>query len=194
VSTNVLDRVVSIDSGDHRAAIRAKRDALVKSHLFLVRKIAEKIARSLPPSFDLDDLIATGNVALVRAANQYRPDVHGETPFDAYARPIIHGRIIDSIRRNNYAENTRPSIESAGIGERHCVVVSIDADIDGERRLARVRKAIEELPDRMRRVLEMHYEDGLRFAQIAELLNVHPSRASQIHIEAIQILRANVAS
>jgi len=182
---------VAIDRGDHRSAVREKRDRLVAGHLDLVRRIAERIARSLPPSFDLDDLIQTGNVALLRAANQYRPELHGDTPFECFARPIVHGRIIDSIRRSRYDEQTRPSIDAPGIHERHAVVVPIDAKIDNDRREARVRQAIGELPERMREVLAMRYDHGMKFAEIAAAMKVHPSRASQIHVEAIELIRSS---
>jgi RNA polymerase sigma factor (sigma-70 family) len=106
----VASSVVSIAA--FRPRYLQRRDALVEGHLELVRQIAAQVKQSLPPSFDIEDLIGVGNLALVGAATRYRPRAHANTPFSAFARPIVRGAILDSVRRRHYIENTRPAIDS----------------------------------------------------------------------------------
>jgi RNA polymerase sigma factor for flagellar operon FliA len=59
--------------------------------------------------------------------------------------------------------------------------------------VARLRAAIERLPETERRVLEHHYTGTLTFAQIGDLLGLSEGRISQIHKAAIGILRERLA-
>ena len=96
--------VVEISFGDHRERVRAKRDALVAENLSLVPPIARRLAKTLPPSFEVDDLVQTGNIGLLRAATRFHPQTGN--PFPAFARPIIRGAILDSVRRRHYSAAT----------------------------------------------------------------------------------------
>ena len=49
------------------------------------------------------------------------------------------------------------------------------------------------LPDRERQVLDYHYKQGLRFAEIATLLGLSRGRISQIHASALGRLRKSLA-
>jgi len=72
------------------------KNALVTEHLHLVKRIAQQILVSLPPSVDLDDLIQSGMVGLLEAADRYQ-NCHGAS-FATYAYYRIRGEIIDTIR------------------------------------------------------------------------------------------------
>jgi RNA polymerase sigma factor for flagellar operon FliA len=54
--------------------------------------------------------------------------------------------------------------------------------------------AIDRLPDRERWVIREHYEHGVRFAQIAQILGVSRGRVSQLHAGAIARLRGAMGS
>ena len=79
----------------------AARDALVIAHAGLVVAIARRLKSRLPPSFDLDDLIGVGNIALLQAATRYRPGDHAGTPFSVYARQRIRGAMLDSVGKRS---------------------------------------------------------------------------------------------
>jgi RNA polymerase sigma factor (sigma-70 family) len=183
--------VVSIEAGD-RAGLLRRRDGLVLAHLELVRSIAHGVAATLPATFDIDDLISTGYVGLLRAATNYRPAVHGGAPFSAYARPVIHGAIVDSVRRGKYIENTRASVES--ITERVGPVADREGDIDRERRRGQLRRAVASLDARHSNVIAWHYDDEERLPEVGRRLGVGKSRASQIHCEALEELREKLAA
>ena len=177
---------VSITSGAHRARVEARRNALVEANLELVRVIARAILASLPPSFELDDLIAAGNLGLLQAATRYRPKQHNGTPFSAYARPVIRGAILDSIKRANWREATHDPIDAA---PERAVVVNIEDYLDRRRQLQRVATAVSELEERLGSVLDWRYNEELAFSDVGERLGVGRARASQLHGQALAEVR-----
>lgn len=166
-----------IDAHGHAQRVRAARDALVVAHIPLVRQIALRVSQSLPPSFELDDLIAEGFVALIRSATRFRPAAHGGTPFSAYARQRIRGAMLDSVKRRRYLENTRPGIDEESAGS---VEPSVEISIDQARSRKRVREAISWLPDEQRDLIVARYLKERR---------VTPSLNSEVHVIAIDALR-----
>jgi RNA polymerase sigma factor for flagellar operon FliA len=67
-----------------------------------------------------------------------------------------------------------------------------DAQAERSERRALVGAAMDQLPARQRKVLQMYYEEGQTLRQIADSLGVTESRVSQIHSEAINKLRTMV--
>jgi RNA polymerase sigma factor for flagellar operon FliA len=51
-------------------------------------------------------------------------------------------------------------------------------------------KAVQELPEKERKVIILYYYSGLTLKEIGELLGVSESRASQIHSKAISMLKS----
>ena len=80
-----------------------------EAYIPFVRKIAMRIARRLPQSVDLDDLINAGTVGLMEALDRYQPD--GNPRFEAYAEFRVKGAILDELRRldplNRVARHTK---------------------------------------------------------------------------------------
>lgn len=58
--------------------------------------------------------------------------------------------------------------------------------------LARVSGAISQLPERLRIVLGLRYDEGLTTKEIGEILDVSEARVSQLHTEAISLIRRNL--
>jgi RNA polymerase sigma factor (sigma-70 family) len=175
-------KVVSIDAGGYRQRFLAKRNALVDAHLHLVPPIAQRIHRGLPPSFDLDDLLSTGYLALIHAATLYRPRVHGGAPFSAFARPRIRGEILNSFRRWRYDENTRPPLSDA----LEPSAAPMDTKFDERRLKKRLMKAIRGLPEHPKR-------RGRFISLAAKLAEVHEWREAAGHVEAIAEMRRKAA-
>jgi RNA polymerase sigma factor (sigma-70 family) len=172
--------VVSIDTGGHKQRLQTRRDALVEEHIPLVRSIALRVAQSLPPSFDLDDLIAEGNLALIKCATRYKPGAHDGTPFSAFARHRVRGAILDSVRRRHYSENTRPSIDEEAEASS---APTVEISIDRARCRARVRDAITYLPADQRELITRRYLGEQEGRGLARDL------ASDDHTLAIDALR-----
>ncbi|MGE0679569.1 MAG: FliA/WhiG family RNA polymerase sigma factor [Candidatus Binatia bacterium] len=71
-------------------------ETLVESHIPLVREIAARVSRTLPPWVDLESLIQSGVVGLLDAARRY--DAKRGVQFRTYAGYRIRGEIIEYLR------------------------------------------------------------------------------------------------
>ncbi len=125
-------------------------------HADLVTRTARSLAKRLPPSVELDDLIGAGTVGLLSAASRYRA---GAVPFPAFAQQRVRGAMLDAIRADDWVPR---SIRRAGgdIG-RMCVMQESyrnvpdgresPLDLIAHRELrACVVGAVQALPDRER--------------------------------------------
>jgi|CZKU01.1.fsa_nt_gi RNA polymerase sigma factor for flagellar operon FliA len=74
----------------------SRNDPRLSRLLEQVRRIARAIARSLPPSVQLDDLVAAGNLGLATAIARFTGDPAAFEPF-----AIVHARgaMLDELRR-----------------------------------------------------------------------------------------------
>lgn len=195
--------IISIDSGGHRARVLRRRDELVLAHTGMVPPIAQRIKERLPDSFEIADLIATGNLALVRAATRYRPRQHGWAPFTAFARPRVAGAIIDSIRRRHWTENTRERLpENFEVPFCDPFAEEAVAAIDEDRELCKDRygrlvkplaAALEQLTARERLVLGAYYAENCEdVAMVGGILGISAVRVTAEHDAAIAKLRARM--
>ena len=76
------------------------RDALIEQHRSYARALAIKVMRTLPPSVELSDLVAYGEVGLVEAAERYDP--RRGVAFSTFAHYRIKGAIYDGLREMGY--------------------------------------------------------------------------------------------
>ena len=72
------------------------REELIQIGVPIVRRVAFRMARRLPPSVDVGDLIGAGNEGLVKAAESY--DAEKYPRFEPYAERRIRGAILDELR------------------------------------------------------------------------------------------------
>ena len=72
-------------------------EALVRTHMPLVRKIAWHVHARVASAIDVEDLAQIGMVALVEAANGFEDRGHA---FATYATLRIRGAMIDHLRRH----------------------------------------------------------------------------------------------
>jgi len=89
----VVDRSPADAQADR---LSRQRDALVTGHLHLVRRIAQQMIVNLPGSVDVEDLIQSGMVGLLEAAQRYQ-STQGAS-FATYSYYRIRGAMIDTIR------------------------------------------------------------------------------------------------
>jgi len=73
-----------------------ERQALIEAGLPLVRRLAFRMARRLPPNVDVGDLIGAGTEGLIKAADAFDPSRHAR--FEPYAEQRIRGAILDELR------------------------------------------------------------------------------------------------
>jgi RNA polymerase sigma factor (sigma-70 family) len=185
--------VVSISSGGHRTRVLKRRDRLVLDHLKMAEGIARLVALKLPPSFELDDLIGVANVALIMAATRYRPGAHGGTPFSAYARLVVRGAILDSVRGPKYVENTRPGIDGMDAVAPRDARTGNDSAVDREREDRRLVEAVSALPALQRRVLTAVYTPAeLTRAEVGARLHLSRAQVDYQHDLGVRALKTRL--
>ena len=84
-----------------KSLVKAERAApseeeMIKAYLPMVRFVAEKIHRRLPPGVDLESLVHSGVVGLMEALKRYDPG--RGVDFEVYARYRIQGEVMQSLR------------------------------------------------------------------------------------------------
>jgi RNA polymerase sigma factor for flagellar operon FliA len=79
-------------------------ELLVLRHADLVRSIAYQMMRRMPPNLDVEDLIQTGMVGLLEAAQRYEGRM-GAT-FETFALPRIRGAMLDWCRRSDWSSRS----------------------------------------------------------------------------------------
>jgi RNA polymerase sigma factor for flagellar operon FliA len=82
---------------------KRQREELVETFLPLVRSIAERIHRRLPPGMDLESLVQAGVMGLLEAVDRYNPD---RGVLQTYARYRIQGEIMEYLRSLDWASRS----------------------------------------------------------------------------------------
>jgi RNA polymerase sigma factor (sigma-70 family) len=173
----------------HRRTAREKRDKLITQHLDLVAAIARSLHEHCPPSIALDDLIQTGNLALIIAAERFSPQQHGGAPFSAYARQRIRGAMLDSFRRRHWTNATmEPAIPDRG------AATVIETELDQGRLRRRVRAAVQQLPAAERAIVAGHRLAELELKAVARIYGISYSRAKELHRTGMAALREQLAA
>lgn len=75
---------------------KPSRDELITRGLPVVRRLAFRLARRLPPNVDVGDLIGAGTEGLLKAIESY--DVTNTARFETYAEARVRGAILDELR------------------------------------------------------------------------------------------------
>lgn len=166
-------------------------EELVAAHLWIARVHAQlyrkRHGHRAPP---LDDLIQYGALGLLEAARRFDPARGAK--FSTFATWRVPHAIEDGVRlerRSRRSDHARAVL----LELRHAENV-MDPAMGIQRRLelldeqARLQRAVNELPRRLRTVIRLVLRDSTG-AQIAKQLGVHKSRVSQIKVQAIAELR-----
>ncbi len=78
----------------------SEREAEILRHLPLVHTIVDRIASTLPPNLDREDLFHAGVIGLIDAIDRF--DCRRDTAFSTYAVLRIRGAIIDDLRSRDW--------------------------------------------------------------------------------------------
>lgn len=225
---------------------KEERDSKILQYLPLVKAIAAKIHRNLPPSVDYNDLVSYGIIGLINAIDHLDESKNPES----YIRIKIRGAIIDYLRSLDFgSRNIRdkehkikqiikkfqdehqrdPTDEEISnlLGESledyheslykisFSYMLSLEdlafnitedpdkpydnfvaSDIEGPEIYALkldtkelLRKAIDQLDDREKLVLQLIFYEELGLKEVAQVLNTSLSRVSQIKTQALEKIK-----
>jgi RNA polymerase sigma factor (sigma-70 family) len=149
------------------------RNSLIEKHLPRIRLIARQLRYSLPPSVDIDDLVAAAALAMIRALDEGR--------FWTWAR--VRGAMLDLIREAH--ENRRAAMPPDVIAETQNpeqLAIRSEAVLNVQRNAAT-------LTERERQVISLAAA-GAGGQRIARELNISDRRVRKLKESAIERLEA----
>ena len=158
----------------------AERDALILDHLPLVRTIATRLARRLPPSVDVDELVSVGTVGLIDAIDRFNPELG--VPFKAYAEIRIRGAMVDHLRASDFVPRAvRRKFERI------------------EQKRAELRNRLQRQPTReeMAKALDLtrsEYDDLNADAQIFKLVSIDSPTGEDDSTPMVEMLKLDAQS
>ena len=158
----------------------AARNALAEAHASWALGIARDVAGRVPTSVTAGDLSGTAYLGLLRAATAFDP--RRGIPFRKYAgrvvyaecwRAALHGRVVQDADACEDAVCQRPSQHE---------------EVERAETSARVTRLLARLPRRHRAVVCLYY-NGWTMTDIGRRFGVGRSWVSQLHKEALRMLR-----
>jgi len=190
----------------------AARDQLIRDHLPLVHRVAGRLRASWRDSgLEIDDLISSGTVGLVQAADRFDPTKG--VSFKTYAEIVIEGAIRDGVGRGSYwfgrraagsvavvhLEDLAPDGYEGWLGQAHDgerLVPALwngrpflqpphESDLDVRSRLA---DGILQLPDRERRVVQLCFDEGKTLTDAAKEMDLLLPLVSRLRKRALRRL------
>jgi RNA polymerase sigma factor for flagellar operon FliA len=189
-------------------------EKLIREHMPLVKIMARRVSRRLPPSVSHDDLLGAGTLGLVDSVLRRRgSDMNS---FECYTRIRIRGAIFDELRSHDWLpRRSRSQAQNSKEGVPHPVAVihledlppganrtPVDqsdhwnpaAALSRKRMVSSLKKELGHLHKRDQLVLRLYYFKGMRLKEIGRFLGVSEARISQIHNKALQILKPKIRS
>lgn len=190
----------------------------LSKHLNLVKAMAREMHRRLPRTVEYDDLYQNGVLGLMEAVKKF--DSSKRVPFTLYAKFRIRGAILDGLRQSDRLTRSHRRMLKSEEAEGNTGPVTISAsaprtadgdestsieanlrsdDADCPYRLFQalevrelLDKAMEELPERHRRMMHLLFHEGLRASEVAERFDVNESRISQMRGSALRRISAQL--
>ncbi len=115
-------------------------EELVAENIGLVKRIAYHLIARLPSNIDLDDLMQTGMIGLLEAANNF--DASRGASFDTYAGIRIRGAMLDEVRKHDWTPRSvhqkhrqvaamvrAIEVETGRVAEGHEVAARLDISL-----------------------------------------------------------------
>ena len=189
------DALAALQQGG--AARTQARDALIRHNLRLVAHIAKKYFSAAASQ---EDMVSIGCIGLIKAVDTY--DACRARRFSSYASRCIENELRMELRRRRREGTTvslQEPLEGGGDGAPLTLADTLQDDADmaqeceNRSEWAQLRRYVQALPPRERRVLELRYGLGggapLTQQQTAEQLKISRSYVSRLEKRALTVLQ-----
>jgi RNA polymerase sigma factor (sigma-70 family) len=150
---------------------RSERDALIIENLPLADKIAKSKKKKLS-HISFAELQSAAYLGLVEAAQSYQPE--NNDCFPAFAVWRIIGSVRDYLRELSWGTRANPQKMEYLSSEDEFTVKENTVDFEFFEDLIKL------LPSVSKTVMRLYYLEDKKIAEIAEMMDVHQSRVSQI--------------
>jgi RNA polymerase sigma-70 factor (ECF subfamily) len=177
-SESVSDRdvLVRLARGEQAAF-----ESLFREHYGSLVRLAERLVRSRDLAED------TVQEVLLNLWRQ-RETVRVEDSLRAYLHRSVRNRALNHIRNERVRREAAPQILDDLSSERDG-----DSELIGEEIETAVRHAVSELPPRCREVFELSRSQGLKYAEIAEVLGISVKTVETQMGRALKTLRERLS-
>jgi RNA polymerase sigma-70 factor (ECF subfamily) len=164
---------------------RGDREALNELFTRLRPYLHALVRKTLGPEWkDTSDIVQSG----LRRINENFDDLLADDPsvphLLAWIKKIVRNRAIDEARRRAGA----PASNDSALGQAPMPVAPAEA-AERDQRATAVMAALLKLPERQRQVVELHYFDRLKDAQISERLGGSVAAIRVLRCRALKELR-----
>ena len=189
------DALAALQQGG--AARAQARDTLIRHNLRLVAHIAKKYFSAAASQ---EDMVSIGCIGLIKAVDTY--DACRARKFSSYASRCIENELRMELRRRRREGTTvslQEPLEGGGDGAPLTLADTLQDDADmaqeceNRSEWAQLRRYVQALPPRERRVLELRYGLGggapLTQQQTAEQLKISRSYVSRLEKRALTVLQ-----
>jgi RNA polymerase sigma-70 factor (ECF subfamily) len=143
-----------------------------------------------------EDVFQNTFLQLYLKSNQYEPG----RPVRPWLYTIATHQAIDALRRNgrHQAVSLEQRRDETGEGEAHTLLDSLESRepgplelASGQERRERVRASVDRLPDFLRQVLILAYYQGLKYREIADILDIPVGTVkSRLHAALVKLQEA----
>jgi RNA polymerase sigma factor (sigma-70 family) len=176
---------------------KEKRDKLFHEHMSLAEKIASKKQKSVPKCVQLDELRSAAYYGLLDAASRYDESKHDQFPM--YATIRIYGEINDYLRKCTWGTRGHQvhswTLDVPVIGHRPNNFLNLSAGLAEKQEMNSIdtedffEDMMRCIPRRARRIMKMHFIDGLTIQQITFRTGFSEPRISQIISELKETIK-----
>jgi len=193
--TSTVGRAMAIralaESADDQGHVRALRSDDIREAQralgVLIDTYTDRLTRfaySLVGSVDVaEDVVQDVFVRVWNARARLRPDLS----WRGYIFTAVRRRALDVLKHR--VVETRNAVKLASAEP---MTMTVEDDLDADQMARIVRDAIATLPERRRTVLRLRYEDGLPYADIADVMGVSEKAAKDLAARAIRELRTRL--
>ena len=185
---------------------------LINHYLPLIEFLSKRLGRQVPYGYRAD-LYSFAAIGLMDAIEKFKPELGFR--FETYASRRIRGamsdglraldwlprgaserasRVIETIVPVDFKSSATPGgpIFEEAISDPTQGTLFDNLDLEAEH--GEVVIAIEELPERERRIVKDHYYGSRRLAEIGKDMGITESRVCQLHRRALKILETKLAA
>jgi RNA polymerase sigma factor for flagellar operon FliA len=138
------------------------------------------------------DIVSRANRKLIKMIDeiisQYM-DEHGVEPENAYIAEILHEdeQKIKEARRVAAIYNVLPLDDQLESEQKDTF-----SQIEQEELIEKIMEVLETMPKRDQMIMQMYYFEELTYKEISEILDITPSRISQVHKRVITKIRESI--
>lgn len=155
----------------------------ILDYIPLVRTIAYKMSRKMPPSIEEDDLVSSGMIGLINAANRFDPTKG--TSFKTYAWGRIEGAMLDELRSLDWVPRLVRSRKTEPYSYKDIPPKDKLIDLDKLVEHKQIFDAVKSLSEKEKRVIFLYYYEDMTMKEAGEKLKISEARVCQIHKSAI---------